>query len=785
MTHELKYKDTISKLSLEEKAALMTGENFWNTKAVEHAGVPSVMLTDGPHGLRKQGGKADNLGLNKSVPATCFPTAISLGASWDTELVERVGEAIGQEAASQDVGVVLGPGLNIIRNPLAGRAFEYYSEDPYLSGELAASLVDGIQSNGIAASPKHFAVNSQELSRMTIDEIVDERALHEIYLEGFRKVVKQSKPLVVMSSYNKINGQFANENRVTMDLLYNHWKHKGIVVTDWGGEHNRIEGLRAGNQLEMPSSGTVNTDEIIREVRSGKLSEDLLDKRVDELLDVVQKVKFGANIHKDESPRHTEHHNLAVQAAEQSIVLLKNDDTLPLNSSKSVAIIGDFAATPRYQGAGSSLVNPTKLETALENLQKTDLKIIGYAKGYHRFGKGSRRLLNQAIDLANKADVVVIFAGLDEASEAEGLDRSNMQLPSNQLKLINALAEQNTQIVVVLAGGGPVELPFEHSVNSIVHTQLSGQGGGRAIANILTGVANPSGKLTVSYPYAYEHVGSSAYFPGREATAEHRESIYVGYRHYDKIDMQVLYPFGHGLSYTSFKYSDVEVSEKQVTLTVKNTGHVAGAEVVQVYVGAQNHPTFHAVKELKAFAKVYLDPGESREVTMQFDEHAFCFYSTVEHQWLQLGGEYKVYIGSSSRDIRKTVSLQVSGDAIDEELYKELAPKIYSTGNIQQATSQEFSKLYGKELPNPLWDRQKPLNVYNSFRHLQYGNILGKAIYKLLFGVRRFLIIIGRPLDGNNLLFIIDMPFYKLERFGTSSKNMARLRKLLRWASKR
>jgi len=785
----LKHHDLIARMSLEEKATLLSGANFWNTAAIEHLGIPSMMLTDGPHGLRKQGGKADHLGLNESVPATCFPTAISLAASWDTALIRKVGEAIALEAKAENVGVLLGPGLNIIRNPLAGRSFEYFSEDPYLAGKLAAHMVRGIQSTGVAASPKHYAVNSQEHLRMSINEVVDERTLHEIYLEGFRRVVTEGHPKTIMSSYNKVNGTLANENEYLLqDILRRQWEFHGVVVTDWGGEGDRIAGLRAGNQLEMPSSGGVTTKQIIAAVESGELEVSLVDESVDDLLTLIFAQQYDTShthIYDGDAAHQKaalieQNHSLAIQAAEESIVLLKNDHaTLPLRPQTRTAIIGDFAQKARYQGAGSSLINPTYVENALENLEKTELSITGYEPGFKRFGASSKRLLRRAIALAKKSESAVVFLGLDETSEAEGLDREHMQLPQVQLTLIEALSKLDIPIVVVLAGGGPVELPFADSVAAIIHTQLAGQGGGVAVARALTGAANPSGKLSVSYPLTYDDVTSKQYFPGKEQSAEHREGIFVGYRAYDKTDMKVRYPFGHGLSYTSFTYSALAATKKEARVTITNTGTVAGKEVVQLYIHAQSAAdTIRPEKELKGFKKVTLEPGESKEVNFAFDDHTFAVYDTATKAWVEVGDTYDILVGSSSRDIRETVELSITGKIPHSIQNTETLPS-YAKGEVQNVSDEEFASLLGTPLPPAKWNRSARLTPQDTFSQLRYANGLGRLVCGLLQMHRKFLRALGKYNSANNMMFIINMPFYKLERFTGGKVSMRAIRRFL------
>jgi len=495
----LEYQSYIDKMTLEEKASLLSGANFWNTKAISRLHIPSIILSDGPHGLRRQTGAADHLGLSQSIPATCFPTAAALANSWDEELLSRVGTAIATEAAAVGVSALLGPGLNIVRDPLAGRTFEYFSEDPYVAGKLAAAMVKGIQRTGVAATPKHFAVNSQEHMRMSIDEVVDERTLHELYLEGFRRVVQEAQPKLLMTSYNKVNGTYANENsHLLQDILRKEWHYAGAIVTDWGGNNDRVSGLRAGSTLEMPSSNGATDAQIVAAVQSKKLAISVVDKQVSALLGLV----FETSKAIKGAPKADlkAHHALAVEAAERSIVLLKNDkQLLPLHRGTRVALIGDFADTPRYQGAGSSLVNPTRLVSALQAFgEEKTISLVGYAPGFKRAGGKNSRFAHQAVTLAQRAEVVIVFLGLDEAKEAEGIDRTTMALPTNQLSLLEKLCAVHDKVIVVTAAGGPIELPFADDVAAILHGSLSGQGIGTALVNVITGRRNPSGKLAVS-----------------------------------------------------------------------------------------------------------------------------------------------------------------------------------------------------------------------------------------------------------------------------------------------
>ncbi|MFV0406971.1 MAG: glycoside hydrolase family 3 C-terminal domain-containing protein [Propioniciclava sp.] len=761
-----------AELSLAEKASLTSGANFWHTKPIERLGIPGIMLTDGPHGLRKQAGAADHLGLNASIPATCFPTAATLANTWDPALAERVGAALGAEAAAEQVSVLLGPGLNIKRNPLAGRNFEYFSEDPLLAGSLAAAMIRGIQSHGVAASAKHFAVNSQETHRMSIDELVDERALHELYLEAFRIAITEGDAWTVMSSYNKINGTYANENPELLDhILRQRWGFDGLIVTDWGGNHDRVAGLVAGNALEMPSTDGVTDREVEAAVRNHTVDERILDARVDELLRLIDRTAPA-----DDPPPadHAEHHRLAVEAARRSLVLLRNErHVLPLGpASGRVAVIGDFAAAPRFQGAGSSLVNPTRVDTPLAALQASGLDISGYEPGFSRRDRPSRRLRHRALRLAERSDLVLLFLGLDESAEAEGVDRTHLRLASNQLTLTRELLRLGIPVVVVLAGGSPVELPFADEVDALLHGYLAGQGGGTAMAEILTGRANPSGKLAETYPLRYADVPSSASFARTEATSEHRESIYLGYRYYDKVGLGVRYPFGHGLSYTSFAYTDLAVTDQSATVTVTNSGDRAGTEIVQLYVEAPGGAAdmFRAVRELRAFAAVELEPGQSLPVTLDYAAHAFDIFDASASDWRRMGGRYRVAVGASSRDLRLRAEIDIDGDAWPDEDRRLVH---YRSGRVELVEAAEFEALLERPVPPDSWPTARPLTRDDIIAQARGRGGFASLLYGVVAGSRRALLLLGRPLAANNTRFALELPFRSISRLSNGIANDA------------
>lgn len=752
----------VDALTLDEKASLTSGASFWNTKPIPRLGVRSIMLTDGPHGLRKQGGAADHLGLNASLPATCFPTAASIANSWDADLAHRVGAALGAEAAAARVSVVLGPGLNLKRNPLAGRNFEYYSEDPLLSGTLAAAAIRGVQSQGVAASAKHFAVNSQETHRMSIDEVVDARALHELYLEGFRIAVTEGRPWTVMSSYNRVNGVYANENvELLQRVLRDRWGFDGLVVTDWGGNHDRVAGLLAGNALEMPSTDGVTDREVVDAVRAGSLPVEILDARVAELLTLIDRTAAA-----QDAPAidHDAAHRLAVEAAGRAMVLLRNEGgVLPLSpASGRIAVLGDFAARPRFQGAGSSLVAPTRVDSPLAALRASGLDIVGFEPGFTRRDSRSRTRLRRAVRLAASADAVLLFLGLDESAEAEGVDRTHLRLAANQLDLARAVTQLGVPVVVVLAGGAPVELPFADDVDAILHTYLAGQGVGTAVADVLTGRVNPSGKLAETYPLRYADVPSSGAFGRTEATAEHRESIYVGYRYYDKVGRRVRYPFGHGLSYTSFAYSDLDAGPTGASVTVTNTGERAGREVVQLYVQAPDAAAgrIRAVRELRGFASVALDPGESARVAIDYAEHAFDVFDAAADDWRRVGGRYVVCVGASSRDLRLRAPLDVAGGPLPDA---GTLPH-YRSGRVERADAAEFATLLGRPLPPATWPRDLPLTRDDIVAQTRGRGGFASLLYALIHASRPVLLALGRPHAANNTRFALDLPFRSIAR---------------------
>ncbi|WP_062135765.1 glycoside hydrolase family 3 C-terminal domain-containing protein [Demequina aestuarii] len=739
-------------LTVLEKAALLSGENIWQSRAFPHAGIRSLFFADGPHGVRKQTGSGDHLGIAASQPATCFPTAATVANSWDPALAEEVGRALGAEAAEQGVDVLLGPGLNIKRSPLCGRNFEYFSEDPYLAGTLAAGYVRGIQSQGVAASPKHFAANSQELLRMASDSVVDERTLREIYLTAFEIVVRESSPRVIMSSYNRINGEYAHENaHLLTEILRDEWGFDGAVITDWGGGNDPVAAVRAGGGLEMPSPGLDSARRIVAAIESGDLEVASLDARAEELRALAHWVEGGESGGAEAS----DHHELARRAAQQSIVLLKNEGAvLPLPAGERVAVVGDFAAKPRYQGAGSSLVNPTRLTTALEAIGASELDVVAYAPGFVRTGGEDEALAKDAVAAASAADTVLLYLGLDEVSESEGKDRDHLALNDNQVALLARLHEVNERIVVVLSAGAVVEMPWLDECAALVHGYLGGQAGAAAMVDVLTGTVNPSGRLAETYPLRLEDTPTHRTYPATGDTSQYREGLFVGYRYYSTLDVPVRFPFGFGLSYTRFDYSDLTVSDAGATFSLENTGTGAGAEVAQMYVRRLTDGAIRPVIELKGFCKVYLEPGERARVTIPFDRHTFRTFDAAGDRWVNETGDYEIVVGSHADDARLTAAHSLTGDAPQEA-----PPGIphYASGDVSAVPDDEFARLLGRTLPKPRPERgdlgvNDPLRAMHDARS-PLARFAARVLRALIDRSERK----GAP--DLNLYFLYNMPF--------------------------
>lgn len=704
----LKHKDLISQMTLKEKASLCSGKDFWHLKSIERLGLPEIMVCDGPHGLRKQNAENKKVGIGNSYPATCFPTAVTTACSWDRDLIYNIGQALAEECLQHGVSVLLGPGVNMKRSPLCGRNFEYFSEDPELAGEMGAAFIAGVQSKGIGTSLKHFAGNSQEMKRMTSNSIIDERALREIYLRAFEKAVKKSQPWTVMNAYNLLNGTYCSENDWLQNkVLRDEWGFKGAVVSDWGAVNDRVAGLNAGNDLEMPSSGGVNDAKIVEAVKCGVIDETTLDERVDKLIDIILK---GAANKKPGYKFDVKAHNLlSRQIAEQSMVLLKNDgNILPLKrvEGEYVAVIGAFADNPRYQGAGSSIINPTMIDSGRRAFNNSPIS-VKFADGYDRSGKRKNEdaYITEACNLAKNASKAVVFIGLTDDYESEGFDRSTMKLPDGHNRLVEAVSRVNDNVIVVLEGGSPVEMPWADDVKAILNAYLGGQSVAPAIVDVLTGKANPCGKLAETYPVCLKDTPTSFRYPDSKEDVQYRESIFIGYRYYDKVERNVRFPFGFGLSYTSFEYSDIKLKKKnltkgegaKVTFTIKNTGDVAGSEIAQVYVAKPESKTFRVPKELKGFVKIHLDPGEEKKVTVELDDRAFTFWNTATEDWCVESGEYKILVGASSRDIRLEAAAKMKSE--DDETIVDLRESagVYFDGDPARAREDDFKVIYGGE----------------------------------------------------------------------------------------
>ncbi len=728
----------VAKMTPEEKAGLLSGKNFWYTKSVPRLGLSAVMMTDGPHGLRKQETAADQLGLHQSLPAVCFPTASALACSFDRPLLYAVGQAIGEECRQENVAVLLGPGINIKRSPLCGRNFEYFSEDPLVSGELAAAFINGLQSQNVGASLKHFAVNNQEKRRMTVDAVVDQRALREIYLAGFERVVRKARPWTVMCSYNRLDGLHASQNRrLLTGILREEWGFEGLVVSDWGATVERVKALQAGLDLEMPGLNGTNGSLVLDALKRGEISQETLDAAAERVVELIlrskerQPYRYSA----------VEHHALARRAAAQSAVLLKNDgQILPGNLSQKAAVIGAFARYPRYQGSGSSRIAPVQVDNALDVLRGLGLD-AAYAPGYRLDSdEPDEALIAEACRAATGRDIVYLFAGLLESDEAETFDRESMVMPESHVRLIEAVSQVNKHVVVILHCGAPVEMTWAERVPGILLMYLGGEAGGGACADLLLGMENPGGKLAESWPFTAADAPSHAYFPGYPLTVEYREGLFVGYRYYDTARKAVRYPFGYGLSYTRFAYSDLHLStanmrdteELAVTCRVTNTGSRTGSEVVQLYIAANTTVIIRAAQDLRGFEKVRLEPGESREVTFTLTGRDFAYYNTHIGGWHVESGGYEIRIGASSRDIRLAgeVCVQSSVQAPLPDL-RSAAPEYYDLSQGISISDPSFRAVLGRDIPPRERKKGAPHTMYSTLPEIQ-DRFLGRLIWMIL-----------------------------------------------------
>ena len=760
----------VQQMSLKEKCALLSGSDVWHTRSIERLQIPSMTLSDGPSGLRKQAAEGDHLGLNASTKATNIPSAATVANSWSPDVAEAMGAVAGADAASQDVQVLLGPGLNTKRSPLCGRSFEYYSEDPYLAGKMAAGFIRGVQSQGVAACAKHFAVNSQELQRMASDSVLDERTLRELYLTNFEIAVKEGKPKAVMTSYNKVNGIYANENAHLYDILRREWGFDGMVVTDWGGSNDFTEGVRAGMNLEMPAAGDDSPCQLFQAVKDGKIGEEIIDRRVEELLNLVVAEKPAANP-VDGNAQHA----AARTAAEQCIVLLKNDgDILPLRHSAKVAVIGDFAAHPRYQGAGSSMVNARQVDDTLKLLTNCFPNSVGYSQGFDRLDKQNEELAAQALELAKGAECVLLYLGLPEGFETEGLDRAHMRLPNNQILLLNKLSAVNEHIVVVLSCGSAVEMPWIGKCQALVYGCLGGEAAASAMLRVLSGEVNPGGKLAETIPLSYADLPVSHYYPGKEYTSEYREGLYVGYRYFVTAKKPVCFPFGFGMSYTKFCYENLTVDPKGVSFDLTNCGPCAGDEIAQLYVSLPGAKVFRPARELKGFRRVSLKAGETQRVKILFDDCTFRYFNVKTGDWETEEGTYEILIGASSEDIRLKGQRVVFGTAAPNP-YEGKNLACYRDCDLENVPDAAFEALLGHPVPQRNWDRSKPLEMNDAVAQMEYAkNPIARFAAKFMKKKIDQAVAAGKP--DLNMLFIYNMPFRGMAKMmnGMVSIDMAK-----------
>lgn len=763
-------KEIMGKMTLEDKIRLCSGATFWESEKMEQYGIPSFFMSDGPHGLRTQKGDADHLGINKSEESTCFPAACASSTSWDPELLREMGEAIAEEALSYGVDVVLGPGANIKRNPLCGRNFEYFSEDPYLTGQLAKNWIQGVQEKGVGTSLKHFAANNQENDRMMSNSMIDERALREIYLAGFEAAVKEAGPETVMCSYNMINGTFSSDNkRLLTDILRREWGFDGFVMTDWGALNDRIAAFQAGCDLEMPYSNHMFDIDVKQAVEDGKLSIEDVDASVERLIRFALKAeetrKKYAEVKEPETFDIEGHHALAKKIAGESAVLLKNEgNLLPLDKGAKIALCGAMAETIRYQGAGSSHINPTRLSSLKQSMEALSGK-VSYYPAYKLNGDTDEQALREAIAGAREAEAVVLVVGLPDSLESEGYDRQHMQIPRSHQELIRKAAEVNSNVVVVLMGGSPVEMPWIENAKAVLNLYLGGQAAGEAAAELLYGTVNPSGKLAETYPMRYADCSSSETFGVNPRQVEYAESIYVGYRYYEKVGIPVRFPFGHGLSYTDFTYSGMTADSEngrisfaengqaavRVSCKVKNTGDRAGAEVVQLYVRDLTAGVFKADKELKGFRKIFLEPGEEKEVEMFLDKRSFAHYDVDRLDWEVLTGTYEILLGSSSADIRLTETLEVDG-TVERLPYEEL-PSWYIKPE-GKPNVKDFEKIYGQEIRACVPEKAGGFTMMNTLNDMGENPVVKQIMDGMKAGILQ-----GRDENDPEMVFTLSIVF--------------------------
>lgn len=766
----MKHGDLVSQMTLEEKCALLAGKDVWHTREIPRLNIPAITLSDGPSGLRKQAGEGDHLGLNASTKATCIPSAATLACSWDDTVSEAMGAVVGRDAANQKVDVLLAPGLNTKRSSLCGRSFEYYSEDPYLSGKLAAGFIRGAQKQGVSACAKHYAANAQELLRMHSDSVMDERTLREMYLTNFEIAIKEGKPGFVMTAYNRVNGVYANESRHLLgDILRGEWGFDGAVVTDWGGSNSIVEGVREGMNLEMPAAGDDSPCQLVKAVKDGTIDEKIIDERVDQLLDFVLAEHKSSG---ESSFDAAKQHQAAEAAAEKCLVLLKNDEhLLPLKKDARVAVIGEFAARSRYQGAGSSMVNAAQVDDTLPMLDEFFPARVGFAQGFERLDTPNDALADEAVQLAKTADCAVVYLGLPECFETEGLDRTHMRLPENQIALMKKLRAVCKKMVVVLSCGSAVETGWAQDCDALLYAGLGGEAVARSVLRALVGEITPGGKLAETWYRHYADAPVSHYYPGTEATSEYREGLYVGYRYTESADVAPAFAFGHGLSYTTFRYDNVQADAKGVSFDVTNTGDCAGDEVAQLYIHKPNAEVFRPAKELKGFQRVHLEKGETKRVTIPFDGYTFRYFNVRTNRFEVEGGEYELLIGASCRDIRLTAKHTEQGTNAPNP-YAQLAVQSYRTARVTDVSDAEFAALLGHAIPPHLWDKTQPLTLNDTVTQLSYAkNPLARLIYRILTRMKNKATAAGKP--DLNLLFIYNIPFRGMAKMMNGMVSMA------------
>lgn len=720
----------VDQMTLEEKCSLLSGKDFWHLKGVERLGIKSIMVTDGPHGLRKQAGKGDHVGLGESVKATCFPTASSLASSWDEDLIKEVGGYLGEECLTEEVSVLLGPGANIKRHPLCGRNFEYFSEDPLLSGKMASAWINGIQEKGVGASLKHFVANNQEANRLVVNAVIDERTLRELYLKSFEIAVKESQPWTVMCSYNQVNGDYLAENKKLLtDVLKNEWQHSGLVVTDWGANNDRVKGLLAGQELEMPASNGYNDRLVYKTIKKGKLDEKVLDERVERIVDLI--LKSSETL---EKPKFTydkdSHHEFARKVAAESMVLLKNDkDILPLKKRLKLGLIGEFAKKPRYQGSGSSIISPHKISDAYTAFKEVLGDNLMFASGYSLDSdEVNQELIAEALQTIKNCDVVLIMAGLTDKYESEGFDRTHLDLPMNHNALIEAVVKEHDKVIVALANGAPVKMPWLNQVEGLLEQYLGGEASGEALADVCFGKVNPSGKLPETFPNSLDEIPANHNFPGDSRQVEYREGLYVGYRYYDTVDKKPLFPFGYGLSYSKFGYSDIAIETKDnsivIKLTINNESEVTGKETIQVYVGKTSSKLYRPKKELKAFKKIEVKANSSKMVEIKIDLDDLKVFN--DKTWKLEPGEYQIYLGNSSNNIIKMKNVEIESKDV---LSLEKAKNYIDISEGFLPTDVDFKALLGYDIPisRPV----KPYDINSTFGEVK-NTFVGKRLHRII-----------------------------------------------------